>query len=111
MMNTESGTEVPYMRSLSYCLNKFVQKGYKENFQATEDGLCSVETHKKYGSGDIHVVDYYRFEGMSDPADNSILYVIEMPDGAKGTLVDAYGVYSNSNVEKVMKPVHDIERH
>lgn len=104
-------TEVPYMRSLSYCVNKFNQQGYKENFQATEEGLQSLETHKKYNPDDVHVVNYFRFEGVSDPADNSILYVIEMADGAKGTLVDAYGAYSDANVEEIMKQVQQIERH
>jgi hypothetical protein len=47
------------------------------------------------------VVRYYRFEGMTDPADNTVLYVIETSSGEKGLLVDAYGVYAG-NVPKEM---------
>lgn len=106
----KDNNEVPYMRSLSYCLNKYLEQGYKENFQAGEDGLYSLETHRKYSPEDIHVVDFYRFEGVSDPADNSILYIIETPDGAKGTLVDAYGAYADPRIDKIMRQVEDIQR-
>lgn len=50
-------------------------------------------------AGDSHLVDLYvrevhRIEGMSDPADNTIVYAIETSKGLKGFLVNAYGVYS-----------------
>ncbi len=44
----------------------------------------------------MEVVEFYRFEGASNPDDNSILYAIETSDGLKGLLVDAYGAYSGN---------------
>jgi hypothetical protein len=38
---------------------------------------------------------------MSNPGDNTILYVIETTSGEKGLLVDAYGMYSG-NVSREM---------
>jgi len=102
----EDKIKVPYMRSLSQSLNAFIQKGYTENFKATEeDTLQSLETSREYRSEDLKLVNFYRFEGISDPADNTILYLIETSDGAKGTLVDAYGAYADPNISKFMKRV------
>jgi hypothetical protein len=106
----ESKIKVPYLRDLAQTLNKMMQDGYTQNFKATEEGLLCLETSKTYNQSDIHVVNFYRFEGISDPSDNSILYAIEATDGVKGTLVDAYGAYSDPLVEKFMKQVKIEER-
>jgi len=101
----ESKIKVPYLRDLSQTLNKMLQQGYDKNFKALDEGLQCLETSKTYLAKDLVVVNFYRFEGISDPSDNSILYVIETNDGLKGTLVDAYGAYSDPLVEKFMKQV------
>lgn len=97
--------KVPIMKDLTQAMGKFLQDGYTANFRATEEGLECLDTNKIYKPGDLHVVNFYRFEGISDPSDNSILYAIEATDGAKGTLIDAYGAYSDPLVEKFMKQV------
>jgi hypothetical protein len=43
--------------------------------------------------GNFQIDGFYRFEGMSAPDDNSIVYVIR---GISGVMVDAYGLYSES---------------
>jgi hypothetical protein len=101
----DSKIKVPVMRDLSQTLNKMLQQGYTLNFKATEEGLECLETSKVYQPESLLVVNFYRFEGISDPSDNSILYIIETNDGMKGTLVDAYGAYSDPLVEKFMKKV------
>ena len=58
----------------------------------------------------MHVVDFMRFEGASDPADNTILYVIETTDGVKGTLIDAYGSYADAKVTSFMQEVEEINK-
>lgn len=100
------------MKTLSDCINKQVLNGYTEDFKASEDEnkLISVQTEKTYNPEDVNVVNFYRFEGASDPSDNAILYVIEGKDGAKGTLVDAYGPYADDNVEEFMQKVDEINK-
>jgi hypothetical protein len=49
------------------------------------------------------VDEYHRFEGMSNPDDNSIVFAISSSDGVKGTLVDAYGMYSENLTEPMIK--------
>lgn len=109
-MSKSQTTSVPPMKSLSSVMNKTLEDGYKINFEATSKGIKDVASGKVYEPEKLHVVNFYRFEGASDPADNSILYVIEAEDGAKGTLVDAYGAYSDPDVDKVIKKIPTIEK-
>lgn len=83
-------------------------KGYTEDFKITEQGLESP--HNNYKPEQVQVVNFFRFEGESDPDDNAILYVIETNDGAKGTLIDAYGVYNDSRVASFMHDVENIQK-
>ncbi|MFT3701082.1 MAG: hypothetical protein QM802_01865 [Agriterribacter sp.] len=99
------------MKTLILSLNKLLENGYTTDFKVTEENLLqSLETEEKYRPDQINVVDFYRFEGASDPADNSILYAIETLDGTKGTLVDAYGPYADDNVEIFMQEVDNIHK-
>jgi hypothetical protein len=101
---------MPYMRSLATCLNRMITDGYTEDFKITDAGLESLHEHRNYKPDQIQVVNFFRFEGESDPDDNAILYVIETNDGTKGTLIDAYGVYNDPKVSVFMKDVETIKK-
>ena len=107
-MQTNSTTEE--MKSLSTCLNKWVLDGYTEDFVAGERGLLSLQKERIYDAGQVSIVNFFRFEGASDPADNTILYVIETNDGLKGTLVDAYGSYADTKVTSFMSQIEEINK-
>lgn len=77
--------------SLSVAIEDLKTKGYTEDFTLVAVGIESKNLRKQWKAGDLKVVDYYRFEGMSDPSDNTILYLIETQNGTKGLLVDVYG--------------------
>src|SRR6266404_3181961 len=100
------------MKTLASCLNKIVKDGYTQNFKVTEDGLQlqSLETEKLYHPDEVHIVNFFRFEGASDPSDSAILYVIEANDGARGSLTDAYGMYADTNIDKFIKEVENISK-
>src|SRR6476659_4200615 len=98
------------MRTLASCVNKLVLDGYTESFQVTEEGLFSAAKGKRYKPEEVHIVNFFRFEGASDPGDSSILYAIETSDGTKGTLADAYGAYDDADVGKFIKQVEDISK-
>ena len=98
------------MKTLALCLNKVIKEGYTEDFKVSDNALTSLSDNTKYDPEQVHVVNFFRFEGNSDPADNSILYVIETSDGKKGTLVDAYGPYAEEKVNKFMKQVEDVQK-
>ena len=87
-------------------LEELKAKGYTYDFNLTAHAL---EIHKEDGvklalsPEDFTIVDIFRFEGMSNPSDSSILYVIESCDGLKGTLVSSYGMYSDAMSNEMIK--------
>lgn len=107
---TPEKPEMPWMKSLSSCVNKMKEEGFKEDFQVTPKGLTSFDKSKSYNPDQVRIVNFYRFEGESDPGDNTILYVVETDDGEKGTLVDGYGAYADVNVAKFIVQVEEIQK-
>lgn len=101
---------VPYMNTLTQCTNKMMKEGYTDSYKVKDRGLFSDKTENYYTPEQVSVINFYRFEGQSDPADNTILYVIETADGGKGTLIDAYGPYSDAKVTAFMQQIEDISK-
>jgi hypothetical protein len=104
-LKNDKKINLPLMRDLTEHLDYAVKHGYDQSFQVTPEGLKSLTSSKLYMPEDLLIVNFFRYEGISDPEDNSILYIIETNDGARGTLVDAYGAYSDPEVENFMKSV------
>ena len=75
------------------------KEGFTEDFNLCDAGVEHKVKKVVYGARDFNVIKFFRFEGDSNPDDNSILYAIETSAGEKGVLLDAYGVYSG-NVPK-----------
>lgn len=107
---SEPNDKTTQMNTLTACVNKVVKDGYTDSFKVTKQGLYSCSTDDHFTPADVKVINFYRFEGESDPADNTIMYVIETSGGHKGTLVDAYGPYSDVNVSKFMADVEEINK-
>ena len=102
----EPNDKTTYMTDLQKCLNRLEEKGYKDQFRVEKKRLQSMtDAKKKYKPEDLKAVNFYRFEGISDPDDMSILYAIETMDGQKGTLIDAYGRYSDEDTGAFMQNV------
>lgn len=109
-MLVNENNSLPYMKSLSTCLNRMVLEGYTEDFKVTEEGLQGMNNHSVYQPTNLQVVNFFRFEGMSDPDDNAVLYVIETEDGTKGTLIDAFGIYHDPRIAHFMKHVEELNK-
>lgn len=80
------------------------EEGYVEDFNLKEFWLeCHAGKTKVYHQ-DFQVDKLFRFEGMTDPGDENILYAISSPRlGIKGVLVNAYGIYENAVDADLMK--------
>jgi hypothetical protein len=68
------------------------KRGFTHDFGLKEE--CR-ETDVALPPEEFEIVEFYRFEGMSNPDDSSVVYAIQSQTGLKGVLVDAYGVYSD----------------
>ncbi|MAP53517.1 phosphoribosylpyrophosphate synthetase [Altibacter sp.] len=89
--------------SLSVAITELQKEGFTEDFNLVEEGIESKSLKNKWKAGECDVVRYYRFEGMSNPDDNSILYLIETTDGRKGLLVDNYSADGGSTSPEMLK--------
>src|SRR5699024_2224496 len=89
--------------SLSVAIADLQKKGYTEDFNLIAEGVESKSLKRKWEAGDLEVVKFYRFEGMSNPADNTILYLIETNDGNKGLLLDVYGADTGEVSDAMLK--------
>jgi hypothetical protein len=90
--------------SLSIAIEALQKEGYSEDFNLVENGIESKAIKKSWDAGELEIVKFYRFEGIADPGDNTILYVIETQFGKKGLLVDAYGADTgNISPEMIVK--------
>jgi hypothetical protein len=82
------------MTTLSQVIEKLRLKRQDNEF-ILEPGGFTIGHGKYYQPQDLKIIKTFRFEGESDPSDESILYVIEGNDGTVGYSVDAYGAFSN----------------
>ena len=65
------------------------QRGYTIDFNLEENCITCVDA--KFNPEDFEIVEVYRFEGDSDPADEAVVYGIASKTGLKGVLVNGYG--------------------
>ena len=106
----KANDKLTYMSDITSCLKKVEEKGFTDQFKAKGTHIECIDNDRIYLPEDIAVVNYYRFEGTSNPDDMAILYAIETNDGRKGTLIDAYGRYACEEVGDFMIAVEDIQK-
>src|SRR6476661_5354775 len=102
---SEANDRLTHMTDLEKCLNKLEHDGYTDQLKVEKGRLVDLSNNKKYRPRDVKAVNFFRFEGISDPEDMSILYAIETSDGRRGTLVDAYGFYGDEDTGSFMREV------
>jgi hypothetical protein len=85
------------MNTLSQILEKLRLKGKDNEIKMTDHGkMQSANLNKIYKPEDLTIVKTYRFEGMSDPGDNSVVYLLLDQEGDIGYIIDQYGAYSDN---------------
>lgn len=92
------------MTTVSEVLNILKSKGYTVDFNLDDNCLVCHSNSLKIHPEDFVVDKHYRFEGMSDPADEAIVYAISSTKhNIKGTLVDGYGISSDKLTNDMIK--------
>ncbi len=92
--------------TLVEALQDLASRGYTLNFNVDRDCLLCHEPRLKLFPPDFEVVEFYRFEGPTDPADAAIVYAIAGQNGTRGVLVNAYGVYSDGASAALMEKLY-----
>jgi hypothetical protein len=96
--------EIPFM--INYDTVTEAVKGLKERGFITDFNLhenCLICHAEKFNPSEFEIVETYRFEGDSDPADEAVVYAIESKNGMKGVLVNGYGVSSDAMSDEMAK--------
>jgi hypothetical protein len=105
MLIKAANDRTTYMTELDKCLAKLEEEGFKDQYKLENGRLHCLTSGKTFLPQDVKAVNFYRFEGVSNPDDMSILYAIETRDGRKGTLIDAYGLYADEEIGEFMQNV------
>ena len=82
--------------TLTEALNGLREEGFTQDYNLKSDCLHCQPDNIELHPADFDIVKTYRFEGMTNPSDESVLYAIETKNGNKGVLVDAYGPYAEA---------------
>lgn len=80
------------------------KRGYNMDFNLKDN--CLICHDDKFNVDDFEIVEFYRFEGDSDPADEAVVYAIESNKGQKGVLVNGYGPSSDAVSAEMAKKLH-----
>ena len=83
-------------RTLTDATTDLKKRGYNADLNLKPTCIECPSYNLQLYPEDFTIDEFHRFEGMSNPSDNSIVYAISSNSGIKGVLVDAYGVYAES---------------
>lgn len=86
--------------TVSEAVNGLKKRGFTLDLNLEEN--CLVCSDFRLHPGDFEIVEVYRFEGNSDPADEAVVYAIESTTGEKGVLVNGYGPSSEDPLSSEM---------
>jgi hypothetical protein len=76
--------------TVTAAVNGLKARGFDLDFNLGEN--CLVYGENRFGPEEFEIVEVYRFEGPSDPADEAVVYGVNGSQGHKGILVTGYGL-------------------
>ena len=91
--------------TVSEAVNDLIKRGYTTDFTilSEKDGLHCAKTTKTLSPDEFEIDETHRFEGMTDPGDEMIVYAISSKNhDIKGVIVNAYGMYTDADSSKVV---------
>lgn len=86
------------MQTVSEVLDKLKDRKIDKEFTITSNGL-TIDNKRFYTPAELEIIKVFRFEGLSDPSDMSVIYVIQSKDGHMGYSLNAYGTYNNQDID------------
>ena len=90
--------------TLVEAINALQKEGYVEDFNLTENSLACRGGTCHVMADEFEVDKFFRFEDNTNPSDQAVLYAISSgPHKLKGLLVNAYGIYSDGETNKIVE--------
>lgn len=92
--------------TVSEATSDLFRRGYTTNFSVLHERerLVCKQTSIELAPEEFEIDEIYRFEGMTDPGDEMIVYAISSEKhNLKGVLVNAFGIYSDGDTNKIVK--------
>jgi hypothetical protein len=81
---------VNYYDNLVQATNQLGKRGFDAEFKFDGKQLLSTDTKHTYTADELQIVEYHRFEGLTNPADSSVIFAIETNTDEKGTVIMSY---------------------
>lgn len=88
--------------TVTEAVNDLTSKGYTASFNKQEDNnnFSTISTSPE----SFTIDDVFRFEGETDPADETIVIAVSSPShDLKGILVNGYGIYDDAATSDVIR--------
>lgn len=96
--------EHPDFATVTEAMKWLEDRGYTYDFNLDNDWISYEGGQKRLSPDDFSIDKVFRFEGMTDPGDENILYAISSGNNEiKGILMNAFGVYSDPISDKMIK--------
>ncbi len=98
--------------TLSETINALTDVGYNHDFNVQDECLVCHQSNTTLSPNDFKIDKVYRFEGASNPDDQSILYAISSTKfNIKGTLVNGYGISSDDATSQLIEKLQITNEH
>ena len=85
-------------------VEKLRELGFTADFTLNNGFIYN--SSERFAAEDIRIIYTSRYEGDSDPADETTVYGLETTTGLKGILVTADGIYSDRNTRELLQQLH-----
>jgi hypothetical protein len=90
--------------TISEAIEQLKIQGYTLDLNLQENQFKVGE--QVYAADEFEIVDLYRYEGPSDPADEAIVYALASKSGLKGVFVSGYGATMDEASIETLKHLH-----
>ena len=88
---TEPAPRAFRMETEAEAIARLRDEGFDVDLRLDGEGRLLADDGDPWPTSEVSVVELVRFEGMSDPSDESMVLAIERPDGRRGTVALPYG--------------------
>ncbi len=93
--------------TLSQAINGLKNEGYTLDFNLEKEYLLCTNNTASLSPDDFEIDAVFRFEGDSNPDDESVVYAISSTKNkVKGLLVNAFGIYADGTSDVLIAKLH-----